>query len=102
MSSAQYSPTHNNLQIDLPPIAGGGDGDRMWKWLCLTTDREAAVYFSTLFVMVLVLGFCFYQLIHNKACTDQQAYLSVLSMVLGVIVPSPVVRTHRNRPYNAV
>ena len=37
-----------------------------------------------------VITFCFYQLIHVPDCTDQQAYLGVLGMILGVLLPQTI------------
>jgi hypothetical protein len=41
-------------------------------------------------LILIIVGFCCYQLVHKPDCSDQQAYLSVLGMILGVILPSPV------------
>lgn len=68
-----------------------------WQSLCLTTDKAAAVYFTTFTLILIVVGFCFYQLIHKPDCSDQQAYLSVLTMILGVVLPSPVMAQQRQR-----
>jgi len=64
---------------------------KTWQSLCLTTDKAAAVYFSTFVLILIIVGFCCYQLVHKPDCSDQQAYLSVLSMILGVVLPSPVI-----------
>jgi len=68
------------------------DDDTTWQSWCLTTDKAAAVYFSTFVLILIIVGFCCYQLVHKPDCSDQQAYLSVLSMILGVVLPSPVMK----------
>lgn len=72
-------------------IADATAGDtKTWQSLCLTTDKAAAIYFSTFVLILIIVGFCCYQLVHKPDCSDQQAYLSVLGMILGVMLPSPV------------
>ena len=61
----------------------------IWNSLCLRGDRDAIVYLTTFCLILSVVVFCFYQLIHLKSCSDQQAYLGVLGMILGVLLPSP-------------
>ena len=61
----------------------------VWNSLCLRGDRDAIVYLTTFFLIASVVAFCFYQLIHLTSCSDQQAYLGVLGMILGVLLPSP-------------
>ena len=66
--------------------------DRIWNSCCLRMDKDATVYISTFILVSAVMGFCFYQLVNRPACSDQQAYLSVLSMILGVLLPSPIMK----------
>ena len=37
-----------------------------------------------------------YQLIHKESCTDQQLYMSTLTLVIGVFIPNPVVSNSSN------
>ena len=60
-----------------------------WQSLCLTCDREASVYFSIFFVVLVVISFCFYQLIHLTECESQNTYVGILTLMLGVLLPQP-------------
>jgi hypothetical protein len=61
-----------------------------WKSCCgLEMDSRAVIYFTTMFIIIGVIVFCIYQLIILDGCNDQQAYLGLLTFVLGIIIPSP-------------
>jgi hypothetical protein len=62
---------------------------RTWKSCCFRIDRDASVFFSVYVIIIAVIGFCFYQLVHLHDCEAQSAYLGVLTMILGVLLPQP-------------
>jgi hypothetical protein len=78
-----------------PPILGTIEEEKeipnkvVWRSFCLAMDKDFVVYITTFTLIAMVVVFCFYQLIHMESCSDQQAYLSVLSMILGVLLPQP-------------
>jgi len=69
------------------------DENHLWKSCCFELDRHATVFFSQLIVCILVISFCMYQLLHSKSCETDQLYSSILTLVLGVLIPSP--RVHK-------
>ena len=79
----------NNNEFEAVPIDEPPAERIVWNSMCLRGDRDMIVYITTFFLIVLVVIFCFYQLIHLTSCSDQQAYLGILGMILGVLLPSP-------------
>ena len=66
-----------------------------WRSCCLRADK-AFVQFITQAVMVSsVMGFTFFQLVAKPDCADQQAYLGILGIVLGVLLPSPSISNQK-------
>lgn len=57
-----------------------------------TTDKRVIEYFTKFSVCFIVLLFCIVQLIRlGGDCTADHLYGNILSMILGVFLPSPVI-----------
>ena len=63
--------------------------DRTWKSCCLEMDRKAVVFFATLAISLIMIAFCIFQLTTSKSCEAQQAYMGLLTLVLGIWIKSP-------------
>ena len=61
--------------------------NQKWKLCCSKSDSQAIKYISQLIVCLLVMLFCFIKLTVTE--DDKEIYISLLSFVLGVILPSP-------------
>jgi hypothetical protein len=60
-----------------------------WQSCCVTMDKEATIFFSQLVISVFVLLFCVYQLCVLLDCDSQQTYIGLLTLIIGVWLPSP-------------
>ena len=65
-----------------------------WRSMCLVADKEAVMYITTFATIAGVIIFCCYQLTHLTDCHSQNAYIGLLGTTLGVMIPSPFMRTH--------
>ena len=65
---------------------------KLWRSCCVEIDRDAVVYITGFSLITATMSFCFHQLIVLKDCHSQQAYLSVLTLILGVLLPSPMIK----------
>ena len=63
-----------------------------WQSCCLTADRDMVRYFSQLIFIGLVIIVCVFKLIKDPTCTAQIGYSNMLSLTLGVLIPSPRIR----------
>lgn len=63
--------------------------ERQWKSCCLTIDRKAVVFFSTLGISLIMIAFCIFQLTTSKSCETQTTYMGLLTLVLGIWIKSP-------------
>ena len=63
--------------------------ENTWKSMCLVMDRRAVQYFTQIAIIVGVMCFCIYKLITDPSCEAQQAYTGLLTLAMGVVVPSP-------------
>lgn len=80
------------VEFQAVPVEEIGITPRLWRSCCVEIDRDAVVYISGFCLITATVSFCFFQLINLKDCHSQQAYLSVLTLILGVLLPSPVIR----------
>ena len=63
--------------------------DDTWDSCCLRVDRRAVMYFGQLSVILISMLFSMYQLIKISECSGQQAYLGLLTMLIGILAPTP-------------
>jgi hypothetical protein len=63
--------------------------DNTWTSCCIQMDKRAAMFFSQLAISLITIFFCLYQLINVDTCEAQSLYSSLLTLVLGVYLPSP-------------
>jgi hypothetical protein len=64
--------------------------ETQWKSCCGNTfDSRATIFFSQFTIAMVVTSFCIYQLIHEESCEAQGLYSSILTLILGVFLPSP-------------
>ena len=60
-----------------------------WKSCCLVIDKRAVMYFTQIGIISGAMIFAIYQLINVEDCPSQQAYLGLLTMLIGILVPQP-------------
>ena len=81
------------MDIVVNPIEGQAPteaGSMPWKSCCFMCDKRVIVFASQLLISVTVLVFCMFQLYRSKSCEHDALYSSVLTLVLGCWLPSPV------------
>jgi hypothetical protein len=63
---------------------------RVWhSCLGCDTDRDLTVYIVQMGIIVMLMVFCTYQLIHITECSSQQSYLGLLTLMIGIVCPNP-------------
>lgn len=88
-------------------VVGGGDGDvvgdvsvepvagsngREWHSCCMTIDRDFFTYVTQILLILLVIVFCIYQLLTLKECVYQITYTSLLTLLIGLVIPNPTIK----------
>lgn len=74
-----------NLEIEL----ARKKYNNTWNSCCLTIDRRAAQFFIQISIIFSVIIFATAQLVRLEDCNSQQAYLGLLTMLIGILIPSP-------------
>ena len=65
--------------------------DRTWKSCCgLVVHSEPIQYFTTIGIISGIMIFCIFKLSTNESCESQTAYMGLLTLLLGLVAPSPV------------
>ena len=63
--------------------------DTTWRSMCLTMDKNAVQYFTTISIITGIMGFSIYKLSTDETCAGQTAYMGLLTMMIGLVAPSP-------------
>lgn len=66
--------------------------DATWRIGGKNFDKRFLVFASQIFVSISVIGFCMYQLHVNDECENQQEYISLLTLIVGIFLPEPSFR----------
>ena len=67
-----------------------------WKSCCVVLDRRAVQYFTQIIIIVGTMAFSLYQLTSLTDCEGQQAYLGLLTLLIGLIIPNPKFQDNDN------
>jgi hypothetical protein len=63
--------------------------DNTWKSCCLSMDRRAVQFFSQLAAISATMGLCIFKLGTDSSQETQVSYTALLTLMIGVVVPSP-------------
>ena len=64
--------------------------ENTWKSCCYDLNKNAVMYFTTIFIITGMMAFFIYKLSINLTCESQTAYIGLLTLLLGILAPSPV------------
>jgi hypothetical protein len=66
------------------------DHDNRWRSCCgMVLDRRLVMYSTQMTMIGLTMMFCVRQLTILDTCNDQQSYIGLLTLLLGLVIPSP-------------
>ena len=77
----------DDVKIDVVPT---DNSPTVWRSMCPTMDRNATVYFTQIGIITGIMAFAIYKLTTNETCEAQQAYMGLLTILIGLVLPSPV------------
>lgn len=60
-----------------------------WKSCCMTMDKRAVQYFSQISIITGIMIFTITQLVRLKECSSQVPYMSLLTFLIGILIPNP-------------
>jgi hypothetical protein len=63
--------------------------DNTWKSCCITMDKRAVQYFTQMFIIGGIMVFNISQLLTLKDCNSQVPYMSLLTFLIGILIPNP-------------
>ena len=65
--------------------------DNIWKSCCgLELDKNAVQYFTTIGIICAIMSFAIYKLCIDESGANQTAYMGLLTLLLGILSPSPM------------
>ncbi len=77
-------------KIEIPASTTEIGSDNTWKSCCgLELDQHAVVYFTTVGIISGIMIFAIYKLTTNESCEVQTVYMSLLTMLIGILAPNP-------------
>ena len=81
-----------DVLVTLPEENISINEDNLWRSCCLIMDRRMIVFFSQLVIGIAVISFSFVQLARNNDCESNQLYVGLVTMIIGIFLPSPRVK----------
>lgn len=60
-----------------------------WESCCMVLDRRAVQYFTQITLIAGTMAFSVIQLYRNETCETQQTYIGLLTMLVGILLPTP-------------
>ena len=64
--------------------------ENTWRSGCMIVNKNAVMYFTTIFIICGIMIFCIFKLTTDSSCEVQTAYMGLLTLLLGLVAPSPV------------
>ena len=71
--------------------------ENTWRSCCYDLNKNAVQYFTTISIIVGIMVFCIYKLSTNESCENQTAYMGLLTLLLGILAPSPVFKKKKKK-----
>ena len=84
--------TVGDIASHVPEAESQDDDNRIWRSCCFQCDKSAIVFFSTLFVIVILMGYCMYNITVIKEDENKIYYVSLLTMLIGILLPNPKIK----------
>ena len=84
--------TAADLELELS-AALGAPPRRVWNSCCLRIDQDACTFSVTMVGIFMVMIFSCIQLIRLSDCHSQNMYVSLLSGLVGILLPSPILKS---------
>ena len=83
------SPTLGRIELEHKIEMEQEEQKNTWRSLCLVMNKNAVMYFTQVIIIFFVMCFAIYKLTTNESCEAQTTYMSLLTLCIGVIAPSP-------------
>ena len=86
LNSKELEKAHEAIKVEQELI----DVENNWKSCCITVDRRALQFFTQLFISLIIIILCIYNLVkYPDNCNSNQVYMGLLTMTIGVYIPTP-------------
>ena len=90
MDINSYEPAARREHGDIPEL--DISDRRLWHSCCLRIDQDACTFSVTMVGVFIVMLFSCYQLVTLENCHSQNTYVALLSSLIGVLLPSPILK----------
>ncbi len=61
----------------------------IWRSCCLDVDKRVVQFSVQVMFSLILIIFSMYMLMNTDNCSEQQVYVSLLTLVIGVFLPNP-------------
>ena len=66
--------------------------ENVWQASCIKLDRRCLIFCNQVLFGLILTGFCMTKLTRELSTEEQMVYLSLLSTVTGIFLPSPSIK----------
>ena len=85
----QKSPSLEKLEMEHRIEMDEKEKENTWRSCCYDCNKNAVMYFTQVSIIVGIMVFCIFKLITDNTCVAQQAYTGLLTLLIGILSPSP-------------
>ena len=80
------------LPAGLEPLPTNTVEPKTWSSCCLTLDKEFTMFFVKYGILIGLMAFFAVELHFAGDCSEQQLFMSMLTLIVGLAIPSPRLR----------
>ena len=80
------------LPAGLEPLESPTVGSKTWTSCCITLDKEFTMFFVKYGILIGLMVFFAVELHFAGDCSEQQLFMSMLTLIVGLAIPSPRLR----------
>ena len=83
---------HQPLQVSIPqPRPSTSESSNLWKLCtCGTIDKRLLIFAGNFSISIIMLSFSIVKLSTSKECEEQNTYVGIITLILGIWVKSPM------------
>jgi hypothetical protein len=81
-----------DIIIEPMPVTPRTSKQQTWQSCCIKADKDFFMYITQISLIFFIILFCVYQLISLHECVHQVVYTSMLTLLIGLVIPSPAIR----------
>ena len=77
------------IHINEASVRAPEEEAKIWKSCCFSINKEVVVFITQNLIGILIILFCIFKLNDDLDCSEQQTFISLLTFIVGILLPNP-------------